>query len=337
MKRKSRESLENVGEDSFLDVIANLVGVLIILVAVVSLQAGTMLTKVVDSGSSEAALEALKKELLTEEQQANSVESECREITERAQQLNAEVRALEAIRHEMLKQNEFVKRDIDQQLAERDEQARDAATALRERTELEARVNQLKSQLARATEEPEIEREEIVHYPTPIAKTVFSNEVHFQLSGHRIAFVPIDSLLQAMKATWQERINPNDLASSITGSIGPEEGFVMQYYLSAERISTRDRQGVNVQFDGFELNSVAGLQTESIEEALAEGSAFRARLDRMVPGKTTISVWVYPESYPDFMILKDWLRERGFQIAGWPLAENGKISGGPNGLRTSAQ
>ena len=55
------------------------------------------------------------------------------------------------------------------------------------------------------------------------------------------------------------------------------------------------------------------------------------------PDRTTISVWVYPDSYDEFMTLKKELHRQGFQIASWPLEHGRPISGGPRGFKTSAQ
>ncbi len=337
MRRRNRETEMNQGEDSFLDVIANLVGVLIILVAVVSMQAGVAITSKMLPKSNDGDLSKLQNEFWDDERTTLSVEADCDSLQGNIDQQSQENLALERIRHEMLVQLEIVRSQLLEKKAETQSIALAEADRLFQHRQLERTVGQLKSQLSRIEQDKNIRREQIVHYPTPIAKTVFANEIHFQISNHQISFVPIDSLLQAMKSTWQSQLSSGEIASSIVGTVGPQEGFSMQYSLVAERVNQGERTGVNVQFAGFELLPSADLSDESIADALSANSNFRTRLDRMVPGKTTVSVWVYPESYDDFMVLKEWLRNQGFQTAGWPLGTGGRISGGPNGLRTSAQ
>jgi len=76
---------------------------------------------------------------------------------------------------------------------------------------------------------------------------------------------------------------------------------------------------------------------EPVAVALAPGSEFQKMLGRHRPGKTTVSIWVYPQSFGEHAEVKTWLHENGFQMASWPLENGKRISGGPNGFKTSAQ
>jgi len=76
---------------------------------------------------------------------------------------------------------------------------------------------------------------------------------------------------------------------------------------------------------------------EPIDAALAEGSLFRRRLAQLNPERTTITVWIYPESFEDFRRLKKDLFHLGFTTAARPLPEGMYIGGSPDGSRSAAQ
>ena len=333
--RNSQSQL--VGEDSFLDVVANLVGVLIILVAVVSVQAGKLGRQAIAVDDREQELQEHETAMQQEEQAAASIRVDSEELARTIEARKQSGMALERLRHEMLVQNAIVEKEIQRRKSELNEDEKKRMEQVVEEQNLVVTVERLKAQVSAIGTPPTIERKQIVHYPTPIAKTVFADEIHFRLANGKLSFVPIDSLLQKMKSQAESKVNELFQSSEVVGLVGPENGFQMEYRLAGEKIQRGDEQGVNVRFLGFTLQPLPSLTGETIEEALANGSSFRARLSRMVPAKTTISVWVYPESFDEFLRLKTWLRELGFQIAGWPLESNAPISGGPNGFRTSSQ
>ena len=44
------------------------------------------------------------------------------------------------------------------------------------------------------------------HLPTPLAKTVFGQEVHFRLLDGRLAYVPLNELVDILSAQWQQKV-----------------------------------------------------------------------------------------------------------------------------------
>jgi hypothetical protein len=62
-----------------------------------------------------------------------------------------------------------------------------------------------------------------------------------------------------------------------------------------------------------------------------------AVLKKYPPADTTLSIWVYPESYASFLDLRKVLTKRGYRVAVWPLTQDQRISGSPDGLRATAQ
>lgn len=329
------------GEDSFLDIVANLVGVLIILVAVVSLQAKHVAASASAETHQQQAFAELQQRAESEQTVARKYEAEIASLDQAIAAEEELTAKLTARRHQQLVRLETARIELEQ-TRKSASQEQQAQLAYREQKDaLEQQRRQLENDIAAAKQPVPAKIETIEHYPTPIAKTVFSNEIHFRLSHGRLVYVPIEELLQAMKAEWKVKAEKLLQQPTSLEMVGPIDGFRMQYELIAETTGPEQTpgaaRGIMVKFNHFQIIPEQEVLGELYEAAVADGSQFRTWLDRMPSGKTTVSVWVYPDSYREFGDLKTWLRQRGYQIAGWPLSEGKLISGGPHGLRTSAQ
>jgi hypothetical protein len=66
-------------------------------------------------------------------------------------------------------------------------------------------------------------------------------------------------------------------------------------------------------------------------------SEFSRSINRMSPGRTTITLWVYPDSFTLYRRLRNELSEKGFSIAARPLPDGMTIRGSPMGTQSAAQ
>ena len=87
----------------------------------------------------------------------------------------------------------------------------------------------------------------------------------------------------------------------------------------------------------LELIPVQAVFGEPVEEALTDGSQFLQYIKRTVPETTTVTVWVYPNSFDDFRQFKNKLFSMGFACAGRPLPEGLYISASPHGTKSVRQ
>ena len=76
---------------------------------------------------------------------------------------------------------------------------------------------------------------------------------------------------------------------------------------------------------------------EPVQEALTDGSQFMQYIKRTVPETTTVTIWVYPNSFDDFRKFKNTLFAMGFACAGRPLPEGLYISASPHGTKSVRQ
>ena len=333
-----------VGQDSFLDIVANLVGVLIILIVVIGAQAQSAWdSEPADTEVTSAPEEMLRKLSLAADQ-VRKLEIDNAELEAQVSRESSVVAGLSEVRHRMLVQIEMIERDLaEKKLARRqqlDAQQQAELTRLEEQKKLAAKLASVEAE-TRALEVNLPESEVIDHFPNPIAKTVFSDEIHFQLRGGRIVYVPMDELVNKMRSEWKVKAEKLRRSNRTIETVGPVDNFRLQYELESETISVPTQRGSVgrqfVRFNRFSLVPLNEFLGENVDRALTEGAMFVSRLNRLTPSKTTVSIWVYPDSYSEYNQLKDWLYQNGFQVACWPMDFNKRISGGPNGFRTSAQ
>ena len=338
----------NDGTDSFLDIVANLVGILIILVVLVGANASNQVQQA--PAQADASLEAERLETIEAiETQADltfKLNVDNRQLELQILEQNQLAAALSDQRHRMLVQAETLRvkaTEIESQLeaklasfdeATRTQQQSQIKLATAEES-LTTQLNDVQAKTAAlaASFEP-VKNKQLKHYPNPIAKTVFSEEIHFRLAEGKLTRVPLEELLALMKDEWRLRAEQSLKTSSSTiETVGPLDGFRLQYQLSAAEIG----QGRAIRLDRFQIIPQPSLSGESIDVALAEGSRFREVLSRHEPRRTTVSIWLYPDGFSDHRAIKSWLYENGYEMASWPLEYGRHISGGPNGFKTSAQ
>ncbi len=336
-------SSETPGNDAFLDIVANLVGILIILVVVVGAHAGSSLglampvalsSEPVDLDSLERRLASARLNSVSLLDDIHSMEGNISDQSKfsdhlrfERQRLLMEIQQLENVRatNELeLEQNEIEHLQLDRQFAA-----------------LSQELNRAKAEYQTIELEQKAQAETIVHYPTPLAKTVFNDEVHVRILQGRIAFVPVDALVDRMRGEWKLKAEKLKSSNQTVETVGPIQNFRLQYTLEAEELQTATQIGIvserKVAFRRFVLMPIAENIGERVDDALQPNSRLLSELSRLQPDKTTVSIWVYPDSYPEFNRVKSYLQQVGFQTAVWPLPEGRLISGGPDGYRSSAQ
>ena len=104
--------------------------------------------------------------------------------------------------------------------------------------------------------------------------------------------------------------------------------------MSDGRVAT---MGKMVELDRFELEATSEVVRESVEESLTPQGRLRTELDALRSSHTTVTVWVYPESFAEFRELKQRLYKEGFLCAARPLPKGMRIGGSPHGSSSSAQ
>lgn len=345
------------GQDSFLDIVANLVGIMIILLVIVGAHATHASQDAADTLEADDPTEAefadLNQAIATAENSVAKLRQDNSDLYDQIEQENKISAEMTTRRHQMLMEVELLKQATEEKKAQltqrlatweakdREEQVKRVAFEEKKRL-LQRELSDVKrATQAVAATLAQPPRDTIEHHPNPIARTVFTNEVHFRIADGKISYVPMDELIASMKSEWKLKAEKLVSAANTIETVGPREGYRLQYQLGLQTVTERTELGPVqrnvIQFQRFVILPQPDLVAEPVAKALDAGSQFQQRLGAFEPAETTVSIWVYPDGFSDHQQLKNWLYKSGYQVASWPLMPGRPISGGPDGLKTSAQ
>jgi len=358
-RRRRQHETDGPGQDSFLDIVANIVGILIILVAVLGVQAKDAFDRAPIAEQATGDLPTANKAAKTDapddkesaegepaqalakaKQQAAGVEEKVNELTARLRADQAIVKQRAAERKLLLTAVTARQTLLKQERDKLSDAGRSKFDAENKLAKAEEELRRL--QLARKAVENQKQSPEVIkHLPTPLARTVFGDEVHFRLLGGRLAHVPMQELVERIKGEWEERLPKLRNREKVTETLGPVDGFFVKYTISRSKVTINTRFGpaarerVGVKY--MELVPTHDRLGEPVGAALQPGSEFLRRLSKLDPNRATVTIWTYPDSFADFRRVKEELFRRGFLIAGRPLPQGYPISGSSEGTRSSAQ
>ncbi len=337
MPRTRTADAEPLGHDSFLDVVANMVGILIILVMVVGMRA--------KHAPIEAAIQAAtaktRRELAEQSAAEQSVRSDVWQTAAEIERVRAEAlrrctyrdllaTAVSALEHEI--------REFEQEM---DAGAKEDFELLRRTSEARRRLQELRREQVRL-EQAEPDPVVLENRPTPLSHVVDNHEAHFQLRGGYIAYIPLEDLVADFKADARRKVGRLNELPEITETVGPHGGFRLRYTLKRKEVSPEVAlaTGVSGSYAQLERWTLVPLREplgEPAATALAEGSAFREALARFLPGRSAVTIWIYPDSFDEFREVRDELYKLGYSVAGRPLPFGVPISGSPEGSKSAAQ
>jgi hypothetical protein len=340
-----------LGHDAFLDIVANLVGIVIILVVILgsrTQKAAEVIRKRADESKQAAGIVSVSEDevasrfadLQRETNRAAAALADSQRLEREIEKSDAQLAAIARRRAELMDLVEVAKQAWEQKQKELDvkdvERGKAEAKIEAARRELE----DLQQARARAeqTDRPIVA---VSHLPTPMAKTVFGEELHFRLRGGRLAVVPIERLLDEIQRDFQ-RSAAGSREGRMDSAVGPIQGFVARYEMdkSHESVSRGGRVGTatRIQLVSMVLEPIAEPHGQPLDQVLADsGNFLDIELAGRSPEKTTVTVWVYPDSFAEFRKLKEHLYARGFATAARPLPMNRPIAGGPQGSKSTAQ
>lgn len=212
--------------------------------------------------------------------------------------------------------------------------------------ELAAEVEQLKQALDRQTQALAAVRTrtpaavKIQSYTTPIGRTVTGDQAFYQLQGGRVTPIPFQELINLATEDLKRQILKLRSQSEISTLVGPRGGFRLRYVIVRKEASATDQlagaQQANIS-ESSVLIPVEENTGENLREALRPDSIFRQSLARLNPGKHTVTLWIYPDSFELFRALNEELHRQGFSIAARPLPPGTPIGSSNEGSRSVAQ
>jgi hypothetical protein len=333
---RNAEHEEAINADSFLDIVASVVSVMIIMVMMTGLKIkNTPPEAVVSSEVARAAGDLAQKE--SDEQalrrEIGALDKEMREV-----QAQTAVRARE---RDILS---LAVTGLDQQLRGARQQT---AAQKADNGETAAKVADARNRLEILNRQREaIEKSppaavQIESYNTPLGHTVVGREVHFQLKNGRVAYVPLMELVERAVEDIKRKGHRLTEDSELNNTVAPIDGFRMTYIIrlrqptNAEIEESRSRRPIIE--DRFVLRPVDDNLGETIDAALRPGSQFHEALNSRRAKDATVTLWTYPGSFDEFRRLKKDLYQLGFPVAARPLPDGVPISGSSSGSKSTAE
>ena len=321
------------GQDSFLDIVANLVGVLIILVVIVGAQATSVWNQVEPDA-------AIGDEITEVQQQIVRASNTVKKLQTDNHTLESDIKTQSTLaavaserRHIALVNLEVVRQEVESQRKKLSAVQQQHFDQQRKRAELQQSLDGvIRESKVLSVSRPSIVSKTIEHHPTPISQTVFTDIIHVRLSNGRLAVVPVDPLTELMQREWKvkaEKLRNQNGVSRTIETVRPIDDFRLQYELQAFKN--------RILLAGYHVIALTDRVGRPTAEMMQPGSSFTELLSKSVPEETTISIWMYPSELKEHRLLKNWLHEQGFKVASWLQDPGQSISFGPQGSHITAQ
>ena len=346
-KRSTTGDTIEAGQDSFLDIVSNIVGILIILVVVAGLRAKDLppmpLAQQRLSKADEAKITEATETYRHWQTAYDNISRECLNLTQDYENLQALSEFRQEEYQRVMQHRARLEYAIQSSMQTLDADAQAGFELQRQLAEVDALLedlNRKKNWLA-AQKPDAIVLENI---PTPISRNADSEkEVHFRILNGRIAHVPFRYLQSQLETEVMRR--RNDLLSQprITGMLGPIDGFRLQYSVVRQDLPMHLAQEAGVRSVAMLERCVMvpvgedNMLGETLEQAFAPDSAFRTCLLGCRQNEYSVTVWVYPDSFGEFQKVKNFLYHSGYRTAARPMEFGQPITASPNGTRSANQ
>ncbi len=174
----------------------------------------------------------------------------------------------------------------------------------------------------------------------PVARPARADEYHFELRRGRVSFVDLDRLLELAKSDAQVKLRMADRMGVLSSQVGPVGSFSLAYVLGRAQSGIEElleRHSIRFDLRGWEVVPVLEGRGETYEATRNPISEYTRALNRLSPGKSVITMWVYPDSFALYRVLRDELTSRGYSVAARPLPEGMTIRGSPLGSVSATQ
>jgi hypothetical protein len=337
--RRVDDTTEMPGQDSFLDVVANIVGILILLVMVAGVRALREPQQPTDEQPATAAKDA--QELQKVYHDAVASQAEVRDLVMRTVSVHNEALQRDQERGALTTFVAAVDQEIKDRRATLDADKQHEFDVRQQQVDAQLELNKLNEQkIALLTQAPVVS--EIENLPTPLAQMVTGNEVHLRLAGGHVAYIPLEDLLDQFKEHAQNNVWRLNDQNEFVSTVGPVQGFRLRYqlrkgYFTVRRDTGVEQHGALVRLVKWELLPVSTQLGDPVEQALMPNSDLSRYLKKHPPDVTTVTIWTYPDSFDEFRMLRRALFDLGYATAGRPLPQGVLIGGSPQGSKSAAQ
>lgn len=340
--------------DSFLDIVANVVGIIIRLILVVWVGARTYSSlqpplPVIDAGSEQESMSREPQDPIQQELARHRAE-----MAEAQERLLQQLRQLDDAKEghaqdlksfssltSRLRTLEEERTTTERALSNHRQTGQAAALTL-------AEVRQRSQRLVQ-----EIHSFEKLHplrktlrYRTPVSRPVNSEELFFECHQGRVTFIDVAALLAEVQHGLDDKAKLLQTQWQVADMAGPVGPYRLRYVMERERgmLDAAFRGGAPEATGSFryglsewQIEPITPARGETPDRATTPASDFRRVVDALDPQLTVVTFWVYPDSFALYRQLRDYLYDRDLVVAGRPLPEGVPMASSRRGTVSRGQ
>ena len=185
-----------------------------------------------------------------------------------------------------------------------------------------------------------------IYYRTPLSRPVNSEELFFECQNGKVTFLDMDAFLDEILGRLKEHGNTLKTRWQVDARTGPIGAFRVHYVVARKKTLFDRAVGVGgpAQDGGFsyglrklEVEPILPNRGETVQQALHPQSEFRQIVDFVDPRQAVVTFWVYPDSFGLYRQLRDYMYQRGVEVAGRPLPRGVLIEASQSGTASLGQ
>lgn len=347
------EIQEDSAQDSFLDVIANLVGVIIILVMLVGSKAtrdvmqaaGIKMPDVASSPiqtSEDPSGVALQEKVEQSRADAIHARKELEEVATRLVKMRQESGEFDAQRVTLAMHRKLIEEDIAKRRNSLDADKQREFDVQRRIGEAQLKLDGLTQQQMGLLSGPET-TVELESMPTPLAREIGEDALHLRVKNGLISVVPVAELLAEAESHLGDLARRMQSSDQVVETFGPIGGYRVRVQVTRQtdpgsvtgpRAGQIQRTYIEPLIEVLPTSETIGQDAKS---SLMPGGAVYAYLEAHRRQSPAVVVWMYTDSFGDFQIVKKTLWDMGFSLATRPLPPGSDIGFSPHGTKAAAQ
>ena len=353
MYRKRRSPRREIAFsfDSFLDLVANVIGIIIRLILVAWVGARAYQAALEKAAQKEPAQTAAEGKPLPADPLQRELDKARQELEQARADMLEKLKTLDNVAEEKnkvrreLEQVSLAKAGLERDRLALEEAARNKTPIKADFTmsELRQRSQEIIKQIQAVEKLPTLNK--TLRYHTPVSKPVHTDELMFECRRGRVTYIDLPAFMAEIQRNLQDMGQQLRSQWQVSAVAGPVGAFRLHYMVERQRDllnsviggSFPTGSGYSYGVSEWVVEPVKEIRGEPLPNALAPGSEFRRIIEAGVPQQTVVTFWVYADSFAIFRELRDFLYERGLEVAGRPMPDDAAIAANRHGTKSRGQ
>lgn len=357
MSQHLPEMQEESSQKSFVDVVANFVGAILILALVFGVKASRDSNQEVRPVSEPVAVapiakieqpapppvdENLEEDLKTARKEALAAREEVEKVATRLVRIRQEVAGNDQQRVVLAMHKSLIEEDLARRRKALDTDKQDEFDVQRRIAEAEIKLDELTQQQVSLMSAPDVV-EELENSPAPIAREIDEDAIHLRLKDGLVSVVPLTELMAEAQAHFSDIGRRLQSSDAVTETFGPINGYRIrvQVFKVDDLNSIHGPRAGELQRNTYdfaaEILPTSDSIGQDIELAMGTGGSVHKHLIANRRNSSAVVVWVHTDSFGEFRLLKRTLWEMGFSLAVKPLPPGINIGISPHGTKAAVQ